>query len=162
MPRIGGSRGSAPGADAAAWAAGGRRPVSRVSRARAPGGIRTHTARGLRPRTLPVGLPGRRWRPIQGGEVRPGANLPPTGTLLQVSETHRSVVIAEDEALIRLDLKEMLEEEGYVVVGEAGDGAAAVELTTSLQPDLVILDIKMPILDGISPSQHIPAMRLTT
>ncbi len=78
-----------------------------------------------------------------------------------MSETHRSVVIAEDEALIRLDLKEMLEEEGYVVVGEAGDGAAAVELTTSLQPDLVILDIKMPILDGISAAEQIAAMRLT-
>jgi AmiR/NasT family two-component response regulator len=80
---------------------------------------------------------------------------------LQVSETHRRVVIAEDEALIRLDLKEMLEEEGYVVAGEAGDGRTAVELATSLQPDLVILDIKMPVLDGISAAEQIAAMRLT-
>ena len=54
------------------------------------------------------------------------------------------VVIAEDEALIRLDLKEMLEEEGYTVVGEAGDGEQAVELAREHKPDLVILDVKMP------------------
>ena len=58
------------------------------------------------------------------------------------------VVIAEDEALIRLDLKEMLEEEGYDVVGQAGDGQQAVERATELRPDLVILDVKMPVLDG--------------
>lgn len=66
------------------------------------------------------------------------------------------VVIAEDEALIRLDLKEMLEEEGYRVVGEAGDGAAAVRLVEEHRPDLVILDVKMPILDGISAPSRSP------
>jgi len=80
---------------------------------------------------------------------------------MQVSKTQRRVVIAEDEALIRLDLKEMLEEEGYVVTGEAGDGRTAVDLAASLRPDLVILDIKMPILDGISAAEQITAMRLT-
>ncbi|MFD9812281.1 ANTAR domain-containing response regulator [Streptomyces sp. NPDC059080] len=65
------------------------------------------------------------------------------------------VVIAEDEALIRLDLKEMLEEEGYTVVGEAGDGQKAVELAREHRPDLVILDVKMPILDGISAAERI-------
>ncbi|MER5884394.1 response regulator [Streptomyces sp. NPDC001941] len=65
------------------------------------------------------------------------------------------VVIAEDEALIRLDLKEMLEEEGYAVVGEAGDGAKAVELAREHRPDLVILDVKMPVLDGISAAEKI-------
>ncbi|AJF64651.1 ANTAR domain-containing response regulator [Streptomyces vietnamensis] len=65
------------------------------------------------------------------------------------------VVIAEDEALIRLDLKEMLEEEGYTVVGEAGDGATAVELAREHRPDLVILDVKMPVLDGISAAEKI-------
>ncbi|WP_256105767.1 ANTAR domain-containing response regulator [Streptomyces sp. ODS05-4] len=65
------------------------------------------------------------------------------------------VVIAEDEALIRMDLKEMLEEEGYTVVGEAGDGARAVELARELRPDLVILDVKMPVLDGISAAERI-------
>ncbi|MZE80175.1 ANTAR domain-containing response regulator [Streptomyces xinghaiensis] len=67
------------------------------------------------------------------------------------------VVIAEDEALIRLDLKEMLEEEGYSVVGEAGDGQKAVELAREHRPDLVILDVKMPVLDGISAAEQIAA-----
>jgi response regulator NasT len=66
-------------------------------------------------------------------------------------------VIAEDEALIRLDLKEMLEEDGYEVVGEAGDGEAAVRLAAELRPDLVMLDVKMPILDGISAAERIAA-----
>ncbi|MFJ8000697.1 ANTAR domain-containing response regulator [Streptomyces sp. NPDC096310] len=65
------------------------------------------------------------------------------------------VVIAEDEALIRLDLKEMLEEEGYSVVGEAGDGEQAVALAREHRPDLVILDVKMPVLDGISAAEKI-------
>lgn len=67
------------------------------------------------------------------------------------------VVIAEDEALIRLDLKEMLEEEGYSVVGEAGDGETAVALAREHKPDLVILDVKMPVLDGISAAEQIAA-----
>lgn len=72
----------------------------------------------------------------------------------------RRVLIAEDEALIRLDLKEMLEEEGYAVVGEAGDGEAAVKLAAELRPDLVILDVKMPVLDGISAAERIAAERI--
>ncbi|MBD3008320.1 ANTAR domain-containing response regulator [Streptomyces sp. 5-10] len=70
------------------------------------------------------------------------------------------VVIAEDEALIRLDLKEMLEEEGYSVVGEAGDGETAVALAQEYHPDLVILDVKMPVLDGISAAERIAADRI--
>ncbi|MBO3745359.1 response regulator [Streptosporangiaceae bacterium NEAU-GS5] len=70
------------------------------------------------------------------------------------------MVIAEDEALIRLDLKEMLEEEGYAVVGEAGDGEAAVKQATELRPDLVILDVKMPVLDGISAAEKIVSERI--
>jgi response regulator NasT len=70
------------------------------------------------------------------------------------------VVIAEDEALIRLDLKEMLEEEGYEVAGEAADGAKALELAAALKPDLVILDVKMPILDGISAAEQIAAEQI--
>ncbi|GAA1284194.1 ANTAR domain-containing response regulator [Streptomyces javensis] len=70
------------------------------------------------------------------------------------------VVIAEDEALIRLDLKEMLEEEGYSVVGEAGDGETAVALAQEHHPDLVILDVKMPVLDGISAAERIAADRI--
>ncbi len=74
--------------------------------------------------------------------------------------TRRRVLIAEDEALIRLDLKEMLEEEGYEVVAEAGDGAAAVSLATELRPDLVILDVKMPVLDGIAAAEQIARKRI--
>jgi two-component system, response regulator PdtaR len=79
---------------------------------------------------------------------------------VRVTETPRRVVIAEDEALIRLDLKEMLEEDGYQVVGEAGDGETAVRLTAEHVPDLVILDVKMPILDGISAAERIAADRI--
>ena len=70
------------------------------------------------------------------------------------------VVIAEDEALIRLDLKEMLEEEDYEVVGEAGDGETAVKLAVSQRPDLVILDVKMPVLDGVSAAEQIAEQRI--
>jgi response regulator NasT len=70
------------------------------------------------------------------------------------------VLIAEDEALIRLDLKEMLEEEGYAVVAEVGDGQQAVDRARELRPDLVILDIQMPVLDGLSAAEQIAAARL--
>lgn len=70
------------------------------------------------------------------------------------------VLVAEDEVLIRLDLVEMLTEEGYQVVGEAGDGEAAVALTHELRPDLVVMDVKMPKLDGISAAEQIAAARL--
>ena len=67
------------------------------------------------------------------------------------------VVIAEDEAIIRLDLKETLEEEGYEVVGETGRGDDAVELVRDLEPDLAILDVQMPGLDGLSAAREITA-----
>jgi response regulator NasT len=70
------------------------------------------------------------------------------------------VVIAEDEALIRLDLKEMLQEEGFDVVGEVADGASAVRLARELTPDLVILDVKMPVMDGIQAAEEIAKERL--
>ncbi len=69
------------------------------------------------------------------------------------------VVIAEDEAIIRLDLKETLEEEGYEVVGETGRGDEAVALVKEREPDLVILDIKMPGLDGLAAAREISADR---
>ena len=70
------------------------------------------------------------------------------------------MVIAEDEALIRLDLAEMLAEEGFEVVGQAGDGQTAVELTEQHRPDLVVLDVKMPKLDGIAAAQRIAEQRI--
>ena len=69
------------------------------------------------------------------------------------------VVIAEDEAIIRLDLKETLEEEGYEVVGETGRGDEAVELVRQHKPDIAILDIKMPGLDGLSAAREITKER---
>jgi response regulator NasT len=76
---------------------------------------------------------------------------PPTGL---------RVVIAEDEALIRLDLREMLSEEGFEVVGEAADGEQAVALANELKPDLVICDIKMPKMDGITAAAQIAGNRI--
>ena len=67
------------------------------------------------------------------------------------------VVIAEDEAIVRLDLKEILEEEGYEVVGETGRGDEAVKLVQELGPDLAILDIKMPGQDGLAAARQITA-----
>jgi response regulator NasT len=72
----------------------------------------------------------------------------------------RRVVIAEDEALIRMDLAEMLAEEGYEVVGQAADGEQAIALAEKLTPDLVVLDVKMPKLDGISAAQRIAEQRI--
>src|SRR5436305_10256116 len=101
-------------------------------------------------------LPGTR-SPVSAAEPEPPvaeddqSHVPPLTT---------RVVIAEDEALIRLDLKEMLEEEGYSVVAEAGDGESAVDHVTTLRPDLAILDIKMPVLDGISAAERIAADRI--
>lgn len=69
-------------------------------------------------------------------------------------------MIAEDETLIRMDLAEMLAEEGYDVVGQAGDGQKAIELAEEHRPDLVILDVKMPVLDGIAAAEAIAGKRV--
>ena len=80
--------------------------------------------------------------------------------MAMTEETRKRVVIAEDEALIRMDLAEMLQEEGYDVVAEAGDGETAVKLAQEHRPDLVILDVKMPVLDGISAAERIAEERV--
>jgi response regulator NasT len=76
------------------------------------------------------------------------------------STAPRRVLIAEDEALIRMDLAEMLAEEGYDVVGQAADGEQAIALAEELRPDLVVLDVKMPKLDGIAAAQRIAGERI--
>jgi response regulator NasT len=77
-----------------------------------------------------------------------------------VRASRHRVVVAEDEALIRLDLVEMLTEAGYDVVGQAADGEAALALAFELRPDLVILDVKMPVMDGITAAEQIVAARI--
>ena len=69
--------------------------------------------------------------------------------------TKRRVVVAEDESLIRVDIVETLRDNGFDVVGEAGDGEAAVALAKELRPDLVVMDVKMPKLDGISAADQL-------
>jgi len=70
------------------------------------------------------------------------------------------VVVAEDEALIRLDLVELLQDEGYEVVGQVGDGEAAVKMARELEPDLVVMDVKMPVMSGIEAAEIISDERI--
>ncbi len=72
----------------------------------------------------------------------------------------RRAVVAEDEALIRMDIVETLQEGGYEVVGEAANGQEAVDLATEHKPDVVVMDIKMPVMDGITAAEHIAKARL--
>jgi len=74
--------------------------------------------------------------------------------------THQRIVIADDESIIRMDLREMLVGLGYQVVGEAADGRTTLELARTLRPDLVIMDIKMPEMDGIAAAEALTAERL--
>lgn len=108
-----------------------------------------------------VGLPGptaRKPYPTSLAPVTDPAAQQTQGT--PSTPVPRRVVIAEDEALIRMDLAEMLGEEGYDVVGQAADGQKAIELAQELKPDLVILDVKMPILDGIAAAEQIASERI--
>jgi response regulator NasT len=75
-------------------------------------------------------------------------------------KTVRRVVVAEDEAIIRMDIVETLIENGFDVVGEAGDGLEALAQATSLKPDLVVMDIKMPNLDGISAAKQLSDLKI--
>ena len=92
--------------------------------------------------------------------------LPPTAPSASGSEREpddsraRRIVLADDEALIRLDLAEMLEDAGYEIVGQAPDGQQAVELVRSLTPDLAVLDVKMPVMDGLSAAEEIGRERI--
>ncbi|MEO0049510.1 MAG: hypothetical protein RL556_842, partial [Actinomycetota bacterium] len=75
-------------------------------------------------------------------------------------DAKRRVLVVEDEALIRMDVVESLEELGYEVIGQAGDGEAAVALATELKPDICIMDVKMPKLDGISAAAQIAPLKI--
>ena len=110
-----------------------------------------------------VGLPGPdagKPYPTSLAPVTQPVDPAPASTASTSADDARRVVIAEDEALIRMDLAEMLGEEGYEVVGQAGDGQKAIELARELRPDLVILDVKMPVLDGIAAAEVIASERI--
>jgi len=85
----------------------------------------------------------------------PAAEPAPRAAAPSAGKPARRAVVAEDEALIRMDVVETLTEAGFEVVGEAGDGERAVELATELKPDVVVMDVKMPVLDGISAAERI-------
>ncbi|MEN9954543.1 MAG: hypothetical protein RLZZ41_207 [Actinomycetota bacterium] len=72
----------------------------------------------------------------------------------------RRILVAEDESLIRMDIVETLKDQGFDVVGEAGDGLKAIELAKELKPDLLVMDIKMPDLDGLSAAEQIAKLRI--
>ena len=76
------------------------------------------------------------------------------------TQPQRRVIVAEDETLIRLDIVEMLEQEGYEVVAQASNGEQAVELAREHRPDLVLMDVKMPIMDGISAAAQLTEERI--
>lgn len=92
------------------------------------------------------------------GDVTPTVDLPTEGVAPEPAPTSgkpRRAVVAEDEALIRMDVAETLREAGYEVVGEAGNGEEAVALATELRPDVVVMDVKMPVMDGITAAEKI-------
>jgi AmiR/NasT family two-component response regulator len=74
--------------------------------------------------------------------------------------TKRRILVAEDESLIRMDIVETLKDQGFDVVGEAGDGLKAIQLAKELKPDLMVMDIKMPDLDGLSAAEKIAELRI--
>ncbi|MGD7706017.1 ANTAR domain-containing response regulator [Microlunatus sp. Y2014] len=90
----------------------------------------------------------------------PDVSAAEAGAAADGSVQGRRVLVAEDEVLIRRDLVEMLQDEGYEVVGEAGDGEQAVAMARDLKPELVVMDVQMPKLDGISAAEQIAADRI--
>ncbi len=93
-------------------------------------------------------------------KAAPTAKAAPAAPAVPAQPAAKRVLVAEDEAIIRLDLAEMLEEAGYDVVGQASDGEQAVALATSLRPDIVIMDVKMPVMDGITAAEQIGKERI--
>ncbi|WP_084102039.1 response regulator [Demequina sp. NBRC 110051] len=106
---------------------------------------------------LPVGLSGRaetRLAPVTETQNTPEPTAPTTGA------KKRRAVVAEDEALIRMDIVETLREGGYDVVGEGANGEEGVALAKEHKPDVVVMDIKMPVMDGITAAEQIAAERV--
>jgi len=100
-------------------------------------------------------------RPADAAAPIPSAQpTPDADDAAYPGERRLRIVVAEDEALIRLDLAEMLQESGYEVVGQASNGEQAVEMARELTPDLLIMDVKMPVLDGISAAEQIGKERI--
>lgn len=93
-------------------------------------------------------------------DAHPQPSLPPISTVSTPTRARVRLLVAEDETLIRLDLVEMLVEAGYEVVAQVSDGEQAVALTRELKPDLVMMDIRMPVLDGISAAEQIGKERI--
>jgi two-component system, response regulator PdtaR len=122
----------------------------------------TQSAPEARNEAQPAGPPTPATATGSDGSTRAGSAAPAAEGegAVTTERVPRRVLVAEDEALIRLDLVEMLREEGYEVVGEAGDGEQAVALAGELKPDLVILDVKMPRKDGIEAASDIAGQRL--
>ncbi|MDO4251775.1 MAG: response regulator [Rothia sp. (in: high G+C Gram-positive bacteria)] len=81
-------------------------------------------------------------------------------SVIEEETTSRTVVVAEDEALIRLDIVEILRDQGFTVVAEADNGKTALELVEEHKPDLVLMDVKMPIMDGITAAEEISQQQL--
>jgi AmiR/NasT family two-component response regulator len=107
----------------------------------------------------PVSTP-RAAAPATSATGATGATEPDEATYAPGTPDGARIVVAEDETLIRLDLAEMLGEAGYDVVGQASNGEQAIELARELRPDLVVMDVKMPVLDGISAAEVIGKERL--
>jgi response regulator NasT len=139
-------------ADDAVAGDGDRRDPGGLTDAAGSAGPAEAVARPASQAPTPADLAGLRRAPAASGTPARDAGV--------AGSIRKRVVIAEDEALIRLDLKETLDELGYDVVGEASDGERAVVLAQQLRPDLVILDVKMPVLDGISAAQRIASQRI--
>ncbi|MDO4411656.1 ANTAR domain-containing response regulator [Cutibacterium sp.] len=97
---------------------------------------------------------------MQGTTVSKPQDTTRSTSDLGLETEHPRVVVAEDEALIRLDLVELLEEHGYEIVGQASDGEEAVRLANELEPDLVVMDVKMPKMDGITAADKIAEDRI--
>ena len=118
--------------------------------------------------TVPDARPTRRTGATSETPSRPGSELAGgvperAASVLGVEQSEvaaRRVIVAEDEALIRMDLAEMLGEEGYLVVGQAANGDEAIRLAEELRPDVVLMDVKMPVLDGISAAERITGARI--